>query len=563
MSNSRLRKRIGVHCLVLALSAAVQTSANGADLPVAVSGASQMHADTSEMSPSVLESSGAVVGNVRIKAGSIFDLDDPEEDKVLYRFANKLHITTRDDVIEQQLLFAEGEPFSAQKIEESARLLRTNRYLQEAYVRPVTVTDGVVDLEVETSDVWTLMPKLNWSRSGGENKGAIGIKEMNLLGTGIGLEAIYKSDVDRDSTSIRYVDKNLGSSWYSLGIYLADNSDGHSAQAEINRPFYSLDSKSSGGFSFLDNDEVDSFYDLGERQSEYRHEAATLEASIGWSKGLVDGFSKRWVVGLAKDDHTFSNFERSEYPVGVLPEDRKLLYPFIALEIVEDKFEQAQNLQQIGRTEDRFLGTRLTARLGLAAEGAGSDRDAVIVAATAETGFGTSRRSSLLLASDISARVEGGGVQNLALNGSAQYFKRQSEKRLLYVGLSGSFGQNLDLDQLFMMGGDNGLRGYPLRYQTGDKRAQLTVEQRYFTDWYPFRLFRVGGAVFFDVGKVWGDTALATTQQGLLRDVGFGLRIGNNRSGLGRMTHIDVAFPLDGDDRIKNVQFLVSTRKSF
>jgi hemolysin activation/secretion protein len=168
-----------------------------------------------------------------------------------------------------------------------------------------------------------------------------------------------------------------------------------------------------------------------------------------------------------------------------------------------------------------------------------------------------------MLASDIAARVEGDGVQNLAINGSAKYFKRQSEKRLLYVGLSGSFGQNLDLDQLFMMGGDNGLRGYPLRYQTGDKRAQLTVEQRYFTDWYPFRLFRVGGAVFFDIGKVWGDTAVATTQQGLLRDVGFGLRIGNNRSGIGRMTHIDVAFPLDGDDRIKNMQFLVSTRKSF
>jgi outer membrane protein assembly factor BamA len=538
-------------------------SASGADLPAAVSGASQMPADTLAMSPSVLESSGAVVGNVRIKAGSIFDLDDPEEDKVLFRFANKLHITTRDDVIEQQLLFAEGEPFSAQKIEESARLLRTNRYLQEAYVRPIAVTDGIVDLEVETTDVWTLMPKLNWSRSGGENKGAIGIKEMNLLGTGIGLEAIYKSDVDRDSTSLSYEDKNLGNSWYSLEIYLADNSDGHSAQLEIDKPFYSLDSKSSRGFSFLDNDEVGSFYDLGERQSEYRHEAAAFEASIGWSKGLVDGFSKRWVVGLAKDAHTFSNFERSEYPVGVLPQDRKLLYPFIGLEIVEDKFEKAQNLQQIGRTEDRFLGTRLMARLGLAAEGAGSDRDALIVAATAETGFGTSRRSSLLLASDISARVEGGGVQNLALNGSAKYFKRQSEKRLLYVGLSGSFGQNLDLDQLFMMGGDNGLRGYPLRYQTGDKRAQLTVEQRYFTDWYPFRLFRVGGAVFFDVGKVWGDTAVATTQQGVLRDVGFGLRIGNNRSGLGRMTHIDVAYPLDGDDRINNVQFLVSTRKSF
>ena len=120
LSNFRLQNSYSACWLTLTLFAAVPGSANGADLPVAVSGASQMHADTSVISPSVLESSGAVVGNVRINAGSIFDLDDPEEDRVLYRLANRLHVTTRNDVIEQQLLFRAGEPFSAQKIEESA-----------------------------------------------------------------------------------------------------------------------------------------------------------------------------------------------------------------------------------------------------------------------------------------------------------------------------------------------------------------------------------------------------------------------------------------------------------
>ena len=53
------------------------------------------------------------------------------------------------------------------------------------------------------------------------------------------------------------------------------------------------------------------------------------------------------------------------------------------------------------------------------------------------------------------------------------------------------------------------------------------------------------------------------TNAELLRDVGFGLRIGNDRSGFGRMIHIDVAMPLDGDSQIDGVQFLVSTKKSF
>ena len=44
----------------------------------------------------------------------------------------------------------------------------------------------------------------------------------------------------------------------------------------------------------------------------------------------------------------------------------------------------------------------------------------------------------------------------------------------------------LDPDMQLLIGGDNGLRGYPLRYEAGTSRALLTVEQRFYTDWYPF-----------------------------------------------------------------------------
>ena len=45
--------------------------------------------------------------------------------------------------------------------------------------------------------------------------------------------------------------------------------------------------------------------------------------------------------------------------------------------------------------------------------------------------------------------------------------------------------------------------------------------------------------------------------------MGFGLRLGNSRSALGNVLHIDVAFPLDGDSSIRSVQFLIETKKSF
>ncbi len=79
----------------------------------------------------------------------------------------------------------------------------------------------------------------------------------------------------------------------------------------------------------------------------------------------------------------------------------------------------------------------------------------------------------------------------------------------------------------------------------------VTAEQRVFTNWYPFRLFNVGGAVFADVGRTWGANPGGTESLGLLKDVGFGLRFGNSRSALGNVLHVDVAAPLDGGSDIE------------
>jgi len=76
-------------------------------------------------------------------------------------------------------------------------------------------------------------------------------------------------------------------------------------------------------------------------------------------------------------------------------------------------------------------------------------------------------------------------------------------------------------------------------------------------------LVRVGGAIFTDVGRTWGSGVVGNSDPGLLKDVGFGLRIGNTRSGLGNVLHIDLAFPVSDIAGIKRVQFLVQTMQSF
>jgi hypothetical protein len=150
---------------------------------------------------------------------------------------------------------------------------------------------------------------------------------------------------------------------------------------------------------------------------------------------------------------------------------------------------------------------------------------------SANHSIGTLEGQALLLAATLNSRYEDSQTANSLLNLNATYYWRQTEKWLFYTQLIGTLGKNLDDDTIVELGGDNGLRGYPLRYQSGESSLVVSLEQRYFTDWYPFRLVRVGAAVFADVGRVQGPNALGTGNLGWLTDVGVGLRFAPTRLG--------------------------------
>jgi len=513
-------------------------------------------------SPAELERTGAVIGEILIDNQNIFDLEDPQENNQLYRLANKLHIRTQPKVIRQQLLFKSGDLYSQRLLDESARILRSARYLYDASIKPVAYKDGRVDLVVTTRDVWTLNPGLSFTRTGGESTIGVELEELNLLGTGTDLELSHVSGVDRDSNMIEYQDRHVLDSWVRVRAAYADNSDGSFKALEVERPFYSLDTRWTAGAFAQDDEHIQPLYDLGKVVQEFGVRRKFAAATWGWSDGLRDGWVRRWRIGATYDDSEFSEVPGSLAPT-LVPENRKLVYPWLAFELVQNQYDQFRNHDQIGRTEDFHLGARLSVQLGYADHAFGADRSAVIFAARASHGSGGGDRSALTLSSALEGRLEGGELRNAILDAAARYYVRQSERRLFFTTLEASVGRELDLDTQILLGGDNGLRGYPLRYQGGEARALLTLEQRYFTNWYPFRLVRVGAAAFFDIGRTWGESPVSTPSLGVLKDVGIGLRLGNSRSGLGNIIHIDLAFPLDGDSSIDDVQFLVETKERF
>ena len=345
-------------------------------------------------------------------------------------------------------------------------------------------------------------------------------------------------------------------------LRISDNSDGKSNLVSVVRPFYALDTRWSAGGWALDDDRRSALYVLGDEAAEYQHERIYQTLFGGWSKGLQNGWVRRWTAGLVRDDNRFSSVPDATLPPEI-PEDRNLRYGFVGLEIIEDQYETSRNRDQMGRTEDFYLGARLSAALGWSDESIGADRDALIFSARANRGFGSLDKTALLLSASTDGRVESGHAVNSLLTVDARYYRTQSEKRLFFATLSATLGHSLDIDNPVQIGGDSGLRGYPLRYQSGDSKMLVTIEQRYFTDWYPFRLVRIGGAIFADAGRVWGRDPLQGRRFDWLSDVGFGFRFAPTRSSSGKMVHVDIAFPLGGDESIDSVQFLLEAKRSF
>jgi outer membrane protein assembly factor BamA len=511
---------------------------------------------------STLIHDGARIGAVQLRTRDLFDVAGSDDDTTLARIANRLHIQTRDRVIAQQLLVHPGDRFDPRLLEESARILRDTRYLRDAEVRPVAYHDGAVDVEVVTQDVWTLNPGISFGRAGGKSTSGFEIEELNLLGLGTQFGVGFKSEVDRDSTSLYYRDRQLGSSWWDMSLRYSDNSDGRLGEVAFDHPFYALDSHWASGVSLRDDARIDARYDRGEIIDEYQTRQRYASAYWGRSAGLRSGWARRWTVGLTYDDHAFADVP-SASAARLRPDDRRLVYPWVGVEWLEDDYRTDRNRDQIGRTEDYSLGWRVQGRLGLSSTSFGSDRSAVMLSSSLSNGIALSDRQTLLWSAGYAGRLEGGSMANGLFDAEARYYFRQSPRRVFFVTGAMQLGARLDSDQQVLLGGDNGLRGYPLRYQSGSGRWLFTAEQRFFTNWYPFQLFNVGAAAFFDMGSTWGRDPLGERSQGVLKDVGVGLRLGNSRSALGNVLHLDVAVPLDGGSSIKNLQFLIQTKHRF
>jgi hypothetical protein len=512
---------------------------------------------------------GSVIGEVRVVARDIFDPDDPGEDHRLFRLANHLHRTTRAGVIERQLLFRPGDLFSPELIEESARLLRTHDYLYDVDIRPVPRGDGKVDVEVVTRDVWTLSGGASFGRAGGKNSTSFSLQDSNFLGTGKEVSLARIGTLDRTSNLLRFTDPNLAGSRVRLLLSYADNSDGGRQRFEIERPFFSLDSRWAAGLRSFRDERVESLYKAGKIALGFQHETDLVEVYGGLSPGLLGGATQRWQAGFTYSRDAFAGALKFPKQFSPVPPDRTLAYPWVRFESIQDRFVVERDLDRNQRSEDLNLGRQLSLLLGLSSPAFGGDAQRWIAQAAVADGWRPTPRQLVLAQLGGSTRWARRDAENLVAGGRVRWYVRDFGDQLFYASLGADLAHHLDGEDQITLGGDSGLRGYPVRYQAGDRRALLTLEQRFFSGRELFHLVHLGAAVFFDAGQAWFVDSLSQRdftlrqERRLLKDAGAGLRLGSSRSARAGVLHLDVAFPLDGGLSGRRLQWLVSTSDTF
>lgn len=505
---------------------------------------------------------GLTLGKVEIVPLPIFNTLDPREDHRLYDFINSLHVNTQPYVINHQLLFASGQPFSAQRMEESERILRDNPFFQDAVIVPWRVCGDTVDVLVVTRDLWTLLPKLSYSRTGGDTEWGVEIEDTNIVGTGTQLSFAYYSERERNTARVFYRHPHVAQTRMVFSVGYGESTDGYDRGIELTRPFYSLDARWSAGITARELKLEESLEQSGELTNSFDHITNEYRVHAARSTGLVRNMVQRFWVGFAREENLF---EATDSTIAPPPTDRVLAYPWAAISVSENEYTVFQNLNSLYRTEDIATGASANFLLGWADEAVNSDLNQWVVQGSFVGTPVKKERHLWRVSSELDAKWDRDerAIRNSVATVATTYFHFPGHQWRQYAGLRYDHGKNLAQDELLPLGGEQGLRGYPTEHALGERRLLINLEQRYYFKAHWFNLLRFGAVAFFDMGRTWQEQGVVRAHARLLRSAGVGLRINSSKTSIGRIIHMDLAFPLDEREQLDPYQWTIGAEGTF
>ena len=464
---------------------------------------------------------------------------------------------TQKNVIVRELLFQVGSIYKTEDESESERILRRKPYLGSAEIFATRDSRSkLVRIEVAVTDVWTIMPTLDLPTpiTGDRFDLLITLSDSNLLGlgnsAGFRFHQIHESEErTRNLWSFSHgVPRIFDSHWGIYGVY-TQKRVGDSWQARLYRPLYSLQTKWSGESSFSESIDPIHWYDKNGKKTD------TFERHLYIRSGqIIRVFGNRYrrtLVGLWAKSSRSIYFKTKE---GISLSKANLTNRItnrigISLEKVQRTYIRTRFLNQMGRVEDVGLGHYYGASIGQASRWYGSDQtDSELTLSFAS--MQTHRKQIFLnTLMGFVTNFDKKQIYSSILTALIKVTAKDLYYQTLVLQLKTAMGFNLDGKGQIFLGNLYGLRGYRQIHFSGEKKIVINAESR--TVFWESTYIILGSAAFIDIGYIWKDIDIDIWDP--KRSIGFGLRFSSPKLSGFQVYRLDLAFPLDRENRSKPI----------
>lgn len=187
---------------------------------------------------------GKIIRHINVETLDPFGFSDKDParkpKRYLEKVGNHIHLKSKVLTIKNLLLLKRNTPFDSLIVNESERLIRSQRYVRSVTITPTVVpgTKDSVDVNIRVLDSWSLIPDLSASSSNAR----FDLTERNFFGLGHQLENRYLRDFDTgdDAYSARYTVPNIMNTYIRTSLaYEIDLENDYAKSLTIERPFFS------------------------------------------------------------------------------------------------------------------------------------------------------------------------------------------------------------------------------------------------------------------------------------------------------------------------------------
>ena len=411
------------------------------------------------------------------------------------------------------------------------------------------------------------MPTISFGRKGGENTYSFGLKDRNLLGLGIDAEIESYTNVQRSGYKVITTIPLYQKMNTDLTLKFADNDDGKQQALRLNKSFASFNTQYAYNIAFNEESRIDTIFQNDNEQTIFAHQLSYKNISYGWLEENNTNTVFRVNLGFTQDQSLFDlppdDYLQENLPVNQLPKNREFIYPWLGIEYIEKNFQKLSNIHLITQIEDFNHGWQINSSFGIG-NGKNNYSAWLFWQANIKKGFAFSQESLLLMNLSMSGDIYDAGSNRIFASINTEYFHKLSKNWGFYFNNVNVVSDNQYQDKPITMGGNAGLRGFPLQYQHGENSIKLTSELRYYPQLNVFKLFDLAGALFFDAGKAFGDVINENVEKNWLYSSGIGLRLYSPHTGGNHnIIHLDLAFPRSNNPTIDSVEIRVQAKKSF